>query len=273
MTLRLVSGQFPTRIIRSREVAGFMLTETGYTPNQRLPKHSHENSNFIIVLQGTFTEHLGRKTRLCAPPSVIFRPPEELHADDFHNAGGRCLTIEIASQFWNSTPDHSVIPRDSADYQNGLVTTIAARLYGEFRRRDSISSLAIEGLTLEMIAEVARLSVRKPSLTSACRIERAREIIHARFSDNLTLNSIADSIGVHPVYLAREFRNRYNCTIGGYIRHLRIQFACRQMANSDVTLAEIASAAGFFDQSHFSRTFKCLTGLTPTNYRKNVRLH
>ena len=124
-----------------------------------------------------------------------------------------------------------------------------------------------------MIAEVSRLSVRKPGLTSACRIERAREIIHAHFSDKLTLSAIAESIGVHPVYLAREFRNRYNCTIGGYIRHLRIQFACRQMANSDVTVAEIASAAGFFDQSHFSRTFKRLTGSTPTNYRKNVRLY
>ena len=273
MAVRLISGHFPTQIIRSREVAGFILTETGYRPNQRLAKHFHEQSNFIIVLQGSFTERLGRKTRRCAPLSVIFRPPGEVHADHFHSAGGRCLTIEISEHFWDRAREHSFILEDSAHYQDGLITTIAARLAGEFRRMDNISSLAIEGLTLEMICEMSRLSVRKVSLISTCRIERAREIIHAHFSDKLTLSFIAESIGAHPVYLTREFRNRYNCTIGGYIRYLRIQFACRQMANSDATIAEIALASGFFDQSHFSRTFKRLTGITPTKYRKNIRPH
>lgn len=273
MALKLTSGHFPTKIIRSREVAGFILTETSYTPNQKLPKHSHEHANFIIVLRGTFTEHFGRKTRWCVPPGVIFRPPEELHADHFHNAGGRCLTIEVAARWLERAREHSVILKDSADFQNGLLTTITARLYGEFRRMDSISPLAIEGLTLEMIAEASRLSARKPSLTFACRIERAREIIHAHFTDKLTLSFIAESIGTHPVYLAREFRERHNCTIGEYIRRLRIQSSCRDMANSDATMAEIASASGFFDQSHFSRTFKRLMGITPTEYRKNIRSH
>lgn len=249
------------------------MTETGYTPNQKLSKHSHEHANFIIVLRGTFTEHFGRRTRSCTPSSVIFRPPEELHADHFHNAGGRCLTIEVAAEWLERARDHSIFLRDSADFQNGLLTTITARLYAEFRRMDGISPLAIEGLTLEMIAEVSRLSAKKSSLTSASRVERAREIIHAHFSDNLTLSFIAESIGMHPVYLAREFRHRHNCTIGEYIRYLRIQFACHEMANSDATIAEIASASGFFDQSHFSRTFKRLNGTTPTEYRKNIRPH
>lgn len=273
MALKLISGHFPTKVMRSREVAGFRLTETGYAPNQKLSRHSHEHANFIIVLRGTFTEHFGRKTRWCAPSSVIFRPPEELHSDHFHNAGGRCLTIEVAAQWWERAREHSVILKDSADFQDGLLATVTARLYGEFRRVDSISSLALEGLTLEMIAEVSRLSIRKPGLTSTCRFERAREIINAHFSDHLTLSFIAESIGTHPVYLAREFRHRYHCTVGEYIRHLRIQFACRQMANSDATMAEIASASGFFDQSHFSRIFKRLTGTTPAEYRKNVRSH
>lgn len=270
MALKLISRHFPTKIIRSREVAGFILTETSYTPNQKLPKHYHEHANFIIVLRGTFTERFGRRTRWCAPASVIFRPPEELHADHFHNAGGRCLTIEVSARWLERAREHSVILQDSAYFQNGLLTTISARLYGEFCRMDSISPLAIEGLTLEMIAEASRISTRRPGPTFARRIERAREIIHAHFSDNLTLSLIAEAIGAHPVYLAREFRHRHNCTVGEYIRHLRIQFACREMANSDATIAEIASASGFYDQSHFSRTFKRLTGITPTEYRKKI---
>ena len=271
MTPVLTSGQFPTKIIRSREVAGFVLTETGYAPNQRLSKHSHEHANFIIVLQGTFTERLGRKTRRCVPACVIFRPREEVHADDFHDGGGRCLTVEVAGQWWKRACEHSVVPEDSAVFRGGLLTTITARLYAEFRRADAVSALAVEGLTLEMIAEVARLSADVPAPTPACRVERAREIIDACFSEPLTLGSVAESVGAHPVYLAREFRNRYHCTVGEYVRLLRVQFACREMARPGATIAEVASASGFFDHSHFSRTFKRLTGLTPTEYRKNIR--
>ena len=273
MALKLISGQFPTRIISSREVAGFVLTETTYSPNQRLSKHCHEHVNFVIVVRGGFTEHVGRTTRRCEPSSVIFRPPGELHADDFHNAGGRCLTIEVAEQWLKSTPEPEVIIRDPAVVQNALLTTISSRLYAEFRRLDNISALAIEGLIFEMIAEVSRLSIKQRVSSPRCRIENAREIIHSQFSTNITLRFLADSIGAHPVYLAREFRNRYHCTIGDYIRNLRIQFACRELAQSDATIAQIASTSGFFDQSHFTRTFKQLIGTTPTKYRKNIRSH
>lgn len=271
MEPKFISGHFPAKVTRSRDVAGFILTETSYTPNQELSRHYHEHANFIIVLRGTFTERFGRKTRWCAPSSLIFRPPGEMHADYFHSAGGRCLTIEVPAQWWERRREHSVILNDSADFQNEFLSMITARLYGEFRRTDSSSSLALEGLTLEMIAEASRLSCGKPAPTSTGRVERAREIMHAHFSEHLTLGSIALSIGAHPVYLAREFRHRYHCTIGEYIRRLRIQFACREMANSKATIAEIASASGFFDQSHFSRTFKRLIGMSPARYRKNIR--
>lgn len=271
MAHKFISGHFPAKVIRRREVAGFIVTETSYSPNQNLLRHSHEHANFVIVLRGAFTEHLRRKTRWCTSSSVIFRPPEESHADHFNEAGGSCLTIEVAAQGWERLREHSVLLKESADFQNGLLTTASARLYGEFCRTDDVSSLALEGLTLEMIAEVSRLSVGEPGVRSACRVDRAREIIHAHFSDPLTLSFIAESIGTHPVYLAREFRRRYRRTVGDYIRHLRIHVACREMANSDATIAEIAAASGFFDQSHFSRTFKRLTGTTPSRYRKNTR--
>ena len=54
---------------------------------------------------------------------------------------------------------------------------------------------------------------------------------------------------------------------GEYIRQLRVEYACRQLSSSSTALAEIASAAGFSDQSHFSRTFKRQIGMTPSQYR------
>jgi AraC family transcriptional regulator len=88
----------------------------------------------------------------------------------------------------------------------------------------------------------------------------------------LSLSQQAACVGVHPVHLAREFRRFYHCTIGDYIRQLRIKFACEKLVQSDLPLSEIALASGFFDQSHFTRTFKQLTGKTPQAYRADFRL-
>jgi AraC family transcriptional regulator len=145
------------------------------------------------------------------------------------------------------------------------------RLYHEARRQDDLSALVIEGLVLEILAEASRseycFSDGKPPRW----LEQAREIIHAHFSEQLSLSSIAGSVGIHPVHLARSFRQYYNCTVGDYVRRTRIEFTCHRISASDATLAEISSAAGFFDQSHFAKTFKQLTGMTPGNYRESIR--
>ncbi len=74
-------------------------------------------------------------------------------------------------------------------------------------------------------------------------------------------------MGVHPVHLARTFRRVHRMTFAGYVRQVRIEFARRELAVSGAPLGDIAVAAGFCDQSHFSRLFKRYTGQTPAEYR------
>jgi AraC family transcriptional regulator len=69
------------------------------------------------------------------------------------------------------------------------------------------------------------------------------------------------------VYLAAAFRNYQRCRIGDYVGQLRVESACRALLTSDVSLLELALAAGFSSQSHFSRIFKQLTGQTPAQYK------
>ena len=73
---------------------------------------------------------------------------------------------------------------------------------------------------------------------------------------------------MHPVHLAQTFRKFYRCTIGDYVRSLRIEFACRQLAATNMPLSQIALLAGFADQSHFTRTFKETLGVPPSRYRE-----
>src|SRR4030095_10351225 len=100
----------------------------------------------------------------------------------------------------------------------------------------------------------------------------ARELIHDRFAETITLAEIARALDVHPVHLARMFRKHFQCPMGEYQRRLRVEYASCQLMNTKVPLAEIAQSAGFSDQSHFSNTFRKQTGMTPRKFRSTFSL-
>jgi len=147
---------------------------------------------------------------------------------------------------------------------------LASRIYKEFRLMDGASPLAIEGLMLELTAELSRSKlVAERQLPHW--LEEAKDLVHAHFPENLSLAGVARAVNVHPVHLARAFRRHFHCTLGEYVRHLRIEFASRELSMSDTPLVEIALAAGFTHQSHFSRIFKRHTGMTPSAFRASLR--
>src|SRR5262249_9386728 len=98
-------------------------------------------------------------------------------------------------------------------------------------------------------------------------LDRVHEVLRVRFAGSLSLGEIAASVGISADHLARSFRRCHGCTVGEYVRRLRVEFACRQLVASEVPLVQLALDAGFTDQSHFTRTFKHHTGMTPAAFR------
>jgi len=263
----LYEGEFFGQTLKSCEVAGLSLTETTHGPNIKLPRHAHSHAYFCIALQGTYTEVYEKKIRECHALTLAFHPPFELHSEQFRDLIVRSFNVEMKPCFLERIREHSPILDSPADFQGGLTAMLGIRAYNEFQRMDGASPLVIEGLILEMIAEASRLRLNISSRKSDYWLSQVKEMLHAHFSENLALSSIAQKVNVHPVHLAREFRKLYRCSIGEYVRQLRIEFACKELASTDAPLIEIALRAGFFDQSHFCRVFKRSMGLTPAQYR------
>jgi AraC family transcriptional regulator len=256
-------------ITKSREVGGFVLTETTYRPCVRTPRHSHELGYLYTVLDGSFTESLGKIERDGQPLTLALRPAGEAHSHGCGSRGARLLNLYPVCL--DRFEGGSNLLREPDDLQGAAVPWLVSRLYREFQRTDGASSLAIEGLALEILAEASRSPAVPGERRPPRWLEQTRDLIHSRFAENLALDDLAEAAGVHPSYLARTFRVQYRCTVGEYVRQLRVEFACRAISRSDAPLAAIALDAGFADQSHFTKTFKRLTGVTPSQFRTASR--
>lgn len=259
------------QIIDSKLIAGFYFTETAYAPKIRVPRHSHRHACFCLVLQGTYTELYRGKAIECRPSHLIFRPAEEVHSDHFGDGSVRCFIIEVETQWLTRLREHSIRMDEPASFKGSSLAWLVMRLRNESRLPDEFTSLAVEGLMLEVIAEIARRSTKFSERKQPRWLNQAKEILQENFTERMTLSDIAESVGVHPVYLAATFRQHYHCSIGEYVRRLRIEFASRELSQTAAPLADIALAASFAHQAHFSRTFKRLTGLTPAQYRSATR--
>lgn len=264
----IVTGARPVRRV---EVGGFTVTEGVHRDGAELPWHHHETPTICFVLQGAFTEAWHGGSIKCTSSTLKVTPAGERHCDHFSSGDVRGLLIEVGDALVSTIRPYSTVLDERVSFHGGLVSGIAWRVYDEMLRMDSAAPLAMEGLLLELVASASRLRDQNGRSGRPRWLEDARERIHTDLAARPSLTGLAVSVGVHPVTLARAFRRAFGCTVGEYVRSLRIERATRQLADTDLSLAEIALTAGFSDQSHFSNLFRQRTGLSPFRFRRAVR--
>jgi AraC family transcriptional regulator len=269
--MKLPSGHLYGETSNKHEVAEFRIMNATYAPGVRLPKHSHTSACFSVTLQGTLSENYGQRSLEWKPFSVGFNAPDEEHSNFIHGAGARFFLVEISPAWLRHVSEYSNSLKQSFVFQGGPLAYLGLRLYREAAQIDGVSQLAIEGLLLEIVAESSRRDNGSMLDKYPRWLQQALELIHAHFTEALTVTAIAQRVGIHPVHLARVFRRHQRCTIAEYVRQLRLEFVCRELSASDLSLADIAANAGFYDQGHLSRVFKRSTHMTPTQYRISSR--
>src|SRR5262249_10325142 len=156
---------------------------------------------------------------------------------------GQVFDLEIEDRWLKHARDYGGVLDGPVQFTGGLPVWLVYKLHDEFRRADDASPLAMEGLALEILAEAGRGSGCTADIGRLLWLEQVRALLHANFAENLSLQEIAATVGIHPVHLARTFRAHHRCTIGEYVRQLRIEYACRELFRSDTPLAMIALAA------------------------------
>lgn len=99
----------------------------------------------------------------------------------------------------------------------------------------------------------------------------ANEIKHYisnHLNSSLRLQELADVVSISACHLSKIFKQATNQTITNYIQQCKVEKAIELLLSSTLSIAQIAAQLGFYDQYHFSKTFKAYTGFAPTVYRK-----
>jgi AraC family transcriptional regulator len=252
---------------RSCEVGRFLLSEHQYGGKAVIPKHYHERTFISFMLRGSWHESYGSKSRERNPHTLAIHPAGEVHSELIGGGGSSAFQVEFSDEWLRNLDKHAAVFAEPSQIESGLSTRLALRLYAEFQQIDSDSSLIIEGLLLEGVGRLSRDANRLRERLPPSWLVRANDIIEARSSEQLSIEAIARDVGVHPVTLSRMFRRQFGCSIGEHLRDLRVERACQELMTSDRSVAEIAVAVGFYDQSHLCRVMRERTGLTPAAFR------
>ncbi|MGE5677364.1 MAG: AraC family transcriptional regulator [Pseudomonadota bacterium] len=106
-------------------------------------------------------------------------------------------------------------------------------------------------------------------LESDEKLNRVKEYIEAHFLEAIQLKDMENEFDINRFVLIRSFGNKFNTTPNAYQLQLKVNYA-RQLLKGCGSMADIAVAAGFYDQAHFTREFKKAYGVTPLQYYKDI---
>lgn len=102
-------------------------------------------------------------------------------------------------------------------------------------------------------------------------LDRAQGYIRERFTEDLSLEEVADFVHLNPHYFSKVFKQQVGETFIDFLTGLRIEKAKELILSEELSLKEVCFAAGYKDPNYFSRVFKKVTGLTPTEYRAQAK--
>jgi AraC-like DNA-binding protein len=114
-------------------------------------------------------------------------------------------------------------------------------------------------------------SIDSPSGKTVSLIDLALDYINKNYSYGLTVNQIANHLGISRSHLFRIFKENMDMSVQGYLLYYRLERAKSMLKNTDRSVKEIMYSCGFKDSPNFSRQFSSAYGLPPGAYRDACR--
>ena len=264
--------------IKAFQLPGILLEKYIYTAGsvEPLPKHSHQEYQLGLSFncQG---EYFYRGAYHPIPIGSL----SMIHSGEVHSPSERTYLPQTAT-FWMMHVEPTLLKdialeiADNVKIPFFIEPVLSDRHTIELFQnlclaiQNDASKLKQDSSILDFLARIITqnreldrkdYSLEKPAVAIVC------DYLQAHYADNISLNELADLVGMSRFYLSRLFRRQKGITLSAYQTQIKIDRA-KKLLSQGMPISQVATATGFYDQSHFGHHFKHLVGTTPGNYRK-----
>jgi AraC-like DNA-binding protein len=165
--------------------------------------------------------------------------------------------------------------RYGIEFRDPQVIATATRLLEQIAASQGMTRLGHFFILMELLAGCehyqllsATTSAQLGDESSIERTNRAVDYIFAHYGRELSLEEVAEHLGMKPTYFSRVFKQATGRSFVEFVNRLRISKSCELLAEGDRPVTEVCFASGFNNLSNFNRRFQQLKGMTPSHYRR-----
>ncbi|WP_288378957.1 AraC family transcriptional regulator [uncultured Massilia sp.] len=248
MTVRFLPSQFYGDLQDRRQGGVFDISVLqASAPEHEVREHMHVDAHFVLVLAGTYLSIAQGAPEFAPAPALVYNPPGTVHRDRFLGGRGRFMAISIDPARLDADGALRGIPANASYLQRTPCLRTAFSLAREMHGAPDAAWL--ESSVWELLAATdTRTAPRSGARRPPSWMHHAYQAVMDSAGDaGLSIGDVASSAGVHPVHLARVFREALGCLPGELLRWRRIERACILLRQPGRSMSNIAFEAGFVD--------------------------
>lgn len=236
----------------------------------------HEHLELLYFFDGKGTVTCNEKTFPVEKGDLIFVNPLQIHAHIPDPKFSFCC-IHLYPWFFSDIRYDSRILIENCIRQDKYVKECVEAMVKESNSSVPFSDMMIKSYAYTLTAYLMRNytaseMTEKDTMHQRTKLKRAETIlyyIHNHYYEKITSEILADLCYMNESHFCRFFKKSFGKTPLSYINEYRIEKACDLLATTSSSITEIALSTGFEDINYFSRTFKKLKGVSPSQFRTN----
>lgn len=251
--------------------------------NHCFARHSHEGFAVGVIERGALSFRYRGEEVVAAAGDINLANPDEPHTGQAAGAEGWTYRMFYFDATLLARAAREMSGRETASlpfFQAGVLVDppLAAEIAGLHRLFSNPAGggrLARESCLLAVLTALIRrhsdglLKIAGTGRERAA-VARAREFMEAHFAEDISLDRLSAVANLSPFHFIRVFARETGLSPHRFLSQLRVRRA-RKMIEQGMALADTAYAAGFADQSHLTRHFKSIWGITPGKYRNFIQ--
>lgn len=248
------------------------------SPDRLIPPHWHESGELLFCLSGSLEIIFANETCYLEKDDVIFINSNYVHSSR-SPIPGEFLAIQFPLEYLNEITEkqyfneflYSIKPI----IKDEKLTKILSFIYNHFSKNHLVDRLLVKAKIFEIfsvLTEFYKLPIANvKEIRSVKHLDKMKEIneyiaIHAKHE--LLIEEVASYFNYNPSYFSRFYKKFMGITFTDYLNSIRLEFAYKELRDTDLTILEISLNSGFSNVRTFYNVFHKNYGISPQKYRQ-----